>query len=155
METWEVELLNAFRNLQKQNVRYAKTSDCTDSYNCIAWAAEDNEDWWWPIPYEPHYYWPEVFPFSDDVSVFIKTFARFDYEPCDDGSFEPDYEKVAIYAVGRNVKHMARQKDTGMWTSKLGSFIDIDHATPQGIENKEYGDAVQYMKRPRQQRGGD
>lgn len=153
MEQWEVRLLRLFPNLQADY--YARTSDPTTNYNCIAWAAGDDEDWWWPVPHEPTHFWPEPFPLSEDIDVFIRTFAQFGFKPCDDGSLEPEYEKVAIYAAGRSVKHMARQRDTGVWTSKLGSFIDIDHGTPEGIESPDYGHVERYMKRPRQLRSRD
>lgn len=29
---------------------YKITSPDTIDYNCVAWAAEDQEKWWWPDP---------------------------------------------------------------------------------------------------------
>lgn len=44
--------------------------------------------------------------------------------------------------------HAARQLPNGLWTSKLGQLEDITHATPQVIAGSDYGEVMQFMKRP-------
>lgn len=121
------------------------TSPATDEYNCVAWAASDTEKWWWP---SEDGFWPAGLPLLETVENFTRAFQQLGYQPCDDGLFETDYEKVAIY-VGTDgrVKHMARQLDAHTWTSKLGQAWDIEHQTPQGVGCSTYGQATQFLKR--------
>jgi hypothetical protein len=68
------------------------------------------------------------------------------YEECENGDLEIGYQKVAIYAIGGSVKHMARQLPDGKWTSKLGQWVDISHAL-SGVEGIDYGKVVQFLKK--------
>ena len=82
------------------------------------------------------------------VSAFSAAFRSIGYEPCADGSIEEGIEKVAIYRLPTGqVRHMARQLSTGLWTSKIGGLEDIEHATPAELEGIEYGIVVQYLRR--------
>jgi hypothetical protein len=45
-----------FPNLAKAG--YQLTSPASLNYNCIAWAAGDDQQWWQPIS-GPGYYWPD------------------------------------------------------------------------------------------------
>lgn len=125
--------------------QYLVTSDSTDEYNCIAWAANDTERWWWP---HPDAYWPTNLPRVETLENFIRAFQTFGYERCEGGVLEAGYTKVAIYlnAQGRPT-HMARQLPPGKWTSKLGEAWDIEHQTVQGIEGNAYGQIGQYLKK--------
>jgi hypothetical protein len=128
------------------------TSSATYRYNCIGWAANDDQRWWWPTPKE--YFWPAGVPREVSVQAFVAAYATLGYEVCEDGSLDPNYEKVALY-WGPNVNgifeptHGARQKKNGRWTSKLGPANDIEHHTAQDVEGPEYGQVVQYLRRPR------
>ena len=126
---------------------FSVTSDHTCTYNCIAWAADDTENWWWP---SVEYYWPEGVPREETIEAFKLAFQTRGYEPCDDGDAESGYEKVAIYGSAGRPKHMARQLSNGAWTSKLGSAWDIEHTSLEGVESDEYGQPVRYLRRPRQ-----
>ena len=54
------------------------SSPASTDYNCIAWAAEDTTEWWWPDVYNPDSYWPYGHvPANDDVPSFI---TLYDYE---------------------------------------------------------------------------
>lgn len=141
---WRAWLVTNYPNLLKE--AHEKTSDDTPQYNCIAWAASENFRWWWP-QFHPYAYWPSAIPNEVTSDTFTAVFNGLGYEPCDDGRLEDGYEKVVIYELNGKPTHMARQEASGTWTSKLGPQIDIRHATPQGIENGEYGTAVKYMKR--------
>lgn len=108
-----------------KNTEYDITSPKTDDYNCIAHAANDDENFWWPAP---GHYWPSGMPLGDNIENFTKAFCEvLGYEVCSDGELEPGYLKLAIYAIGNDTKHMARQLSDGSWTSKLGVERDITH----------------------------
>ena len=112
---------------------YSETSLPDADYNCIAWAAGNTTEWWWP---------------GDTVDPFIEAFQNIGYHLCSNGQLEEGFEKVAIYADSTAVTHMARQLPSGQWTSKLGTSVDIEHATPAELEGGLYGNVVQYMRRP-------
>jgi hypothetical protein len=129
-----------------QNDAYKITREPTGDYNCIGWAAGDSWNWWWPSPDD---YWPDDVPRVNTIENFILAFRTLGYERCDNGNFESQYEKVALYAIADVPQHMARQLPSGMWVSKLGPQWDIQHAAADSVENSEYGQIVLYMRRPR------
>jgi hypothetical protein len=133
-----------FPNLRDDE--YEVTSPQTHEYNCVAWAAEDTENWWWPSVDD---HWPDGVPLVNTVDNFTLAFQRLGYEVCDDGTFEPQYERVALYANANGPQHMARQLASGAWTSKLGSEWDIQHPTAHAVEGDAYGEVVVYLRRPR------
>jgi hypothetical protein len=59
---------------------------------------------------------------------------------------EIEYEKIAIYEGADGPEHVARQKASGLWTSKMGKGVDIEH-TLEGLEGDFYGKVVKVMKR--------
>ena len=126
---------------------YQFTSPADEVYNCIAWAAGNSQDWWWPDA-RGRDYWPEGVPRVETVAAFIQAFACIDFVPCDNESYEPGFEKIALFATTRGQpKHAARQLVNGLWTSKLGRLEDIEHAL-HDLEGEEYGSVVQILKRP-------
>lgn len=73
---------------------------------------------------------------------------------CDRSRFEFWFERVALYELRGELKHMARQLRDGTWTSKCGGLEDITHFTLDALESlgphppkAEYGSPVLYMKR--------
>ena len=124
-------------------------SDFNTEYNCIAWAASDTTQWWWPDdPDIGEGYWPEEVPREVTIPAFIAAFNTRGYEQCDDGSLEPGFEKIAIY-VDQSFEptHAARQLPDGRWTSKFGDFEDVIHSNVSCIEGGLYGRVAVYMKR--------
>lgn len=124
---------------------FLATSPPTTSYNCIAWAANDNSRWYWPDPHG-YYFWPVDIPREENVRAFILLFESLGYIKCDNGNHEPEYQKVAIYALNDKPTHAARQLDNGMWTSKLGRQIDVQHNL-NNISGGVYGEVVQFLKK--------
>jgi hypothetical protein len=125
--------------------QYQEKSELTCAYNCIAFAAEDTENWWWP---SEDAFWP-VEIVDDSVASFEYAFkVSRNYEPCQDGQLEAGFQKVAVYAAGNRVKHMARQTDNGLWTSKLGFGWDISHHSTESLISSQYGDSISYLRRP-------
>ena len=129
---------------------HAITSPPTHEYNCIGWAAGEDDRFWWPEPH-PDSYWPPGIQRSESVKAFADAFATRGYERCDSSRLERNKEKVAIYAKGGRVTHMARQLPTGEWTSKIGKNIDITHSSAGVVGGGLYGDAVAFLSRPKQQ----
>ena len=125
------------------------------AYNCIAWAAGDDSQWWWPSEGD---YWPEEVPRKTTIEAFIKAFTTLGYAVCPNGNHEPGYEKVAIYTNEGKPTHATRQLATGKWTSKNGRGDDIEIDSPKHVEwdgkdiadGKEvlrYGRIARYMRR--------
>lgn len=126
---------------------YQITSPITPDYNCIAWAAESTTNPWWPVALNP-YFWPVAIPSTVSIQTFVDGFTTLGYEPCENSEFEDGFEKVAIYAdQNGEPTHMARQLESGAWTSKLGNLEDIEHQTLGGVEGDSYGQAVRFLKR--------
>ena len=145
-------LLAKYRQLRD----FRETSAATSNYNCIAWAAGDVTRWWWPDDQSQFYtsYWPDGVPRNETPQCFTVAFRQeLGYEECADGALEPGVEKVAIYVNGRGqVTHMARQLESGLWTSKLGRSVDIEHQRLSELEGDvepEYGTATVYLRRRR------
>ena len=140
-----------FPRLSRRN--HTVTSNETDEYNCVAWAAGDDENWWWPLP---DYYWPSGIPRESTLSAFAQAYQTLGYEVCVDDSIEQGFEKIAIYALPDTPPtptHVARQLPNGRWTSKLGSWEDIEHREPGSLEGithqYAYGYAQTFMRRTR------
>jgi len=125
------------------------TSDSDAGYNCIAWAAGQQNKWWWPVVPSgcPPYFWPPGVPRVRTLQAFVEAYATLGYGPCSDGNLEPGFEKVALYADAGGPTHAARQLSTGQWTSKLGPYVDIEHALV-GLNGGEYGDIACFLRRP-------
>ena len=125
---------------------YAITSPRDDGYNCIAWAAGDDRNWWWPSADEEDS-WPQGVARVETVAAFRDAFATLGYVACDHDQLEVGYEEIALFALAGAPKHAARQLPTGRWTSKLGWGQDIEHAL-HDLTGMVYGSVVLVMKRP-------
>ncbi|MEL7353907.1 MAG: hypothetical protein AAFN38_20965 [Cyanobacteria bacterium J06560_5] len=137
-----------FPNLARDG--YTITSPDTIDYNCVAWAAEANEEWWWPDAMEQEY-WPAGIPREETLPAFIAAFKTLGYEVCDGTSIETGFQKIAIYADAQQIpRHVARQLANGKWTSKIGQYEDIQHKTLEALtgEAPAYGTVAQIMKKP-------
>ena len=126
---------------------YAITSPSTFIYNCIAWAAGITDDWWWPDPMGVSA-WPSSARREETVSAFEQAFESLGYVTGANDTLEPDFEKVALYALAGTPKHAARQLPNGRWTSKLGELEDVEHSL-DGLVGTWYGNVVSILKRPR------
>jgi hypothetical protein len=126
-------------------------SDRTPRYNCIAWAAGDDNRPWWPRddPLAP-YYWPFL-DGDETLDNFVRAFESLGYTECTpDGSIEDGVEKIAIYADALDVpQHAAKSLPNGMWTSKMGNGEDIEHATLGIVAGREYGQPKRFLKKSR------
>ena len=126
---------------------FAIMSPETPDYNCIAWAAGDNEAWWEPDPFNLGF-WPSNVSREFTINAYIKAYETLGYTRCENAEHEESFEKVVIF-VNPNGKptHAARQLHSGKWTSKLGQLEDIEHNLA-GLIGSQYGSVGIYMKRP-------
>lgn len=125
------------------NTNYQVTSPATTNYNCIAWAAGEDQFWWWPGKF-----WPKDVPPAVTKISFIKAFADKGYEECSGPEVEVGFEKVCLYLKLGRPTHAARQLANGSWTSKLGMSFDISHEL-EGLEGSKYGKPAIYLRRAR------
>jgi len=125
---------------------YQVTSGATWDYNCIAFAAGIETEWWWPDP-NGDATWPEGVRREERIECFAEAFATLGYEVCERGELEPGFEKIAIYAAGGVPTHAAKQTPDGRWKSKLGGWEDIEHNTLKAVEEHVYGKVVLFMRR--------
>lgn len=127
---------------------YRVTSPATTAYNCIAWAAGDETDWWWPDMFGD-YYWPEEAPRIETMEAFVAAYGLLGYQPCQNTDLEPGFEKVAIYINANGAPtHAARQLSSGWWTSKLERLEDIEHKTLDSLNGELYGRVGLALRRP-------
>jgi hypothetical protein len=128
--------------------RFEITSPRTRFYNCIAWAAGETHRKWWPDKMKVEY-WPEGVPREATLAAFVAAYATLGYQICENGDFEADFEKIAVFTKPAGTPtHAARQLPSGTWTSKLGDEEDIEHEL-RGVEGARYGSVRQFMKRPK------
>jgi hypothetical protein len=105
--------------------RYKVTSPSSSDYNCAAWAAHEDDRWWWPDSAGIGY-WPDTSDREENVEAFVQVFTALGYAPCDGHELEPGFEKIAIFVNSSGAPtHMARQLSDGRWTSKLGSLSTV------------------------------
>ena len=151
-------LENAFENLRESGYHKYPISSKTPEfkgYNCIAWAAGDDQKRWWPHKENPFlFFWPPHLQREKENQETLENFIRaFEWKGyrrgCINGKLEKGIEKIAIYTIAGIPKHAARQLESGRWTSKCGNSEDIQHETLLGVEGKIYGKAVYFMHRRR------
>jgi len=133
-----------FPNLTQVNHRVV--SPATTEYNCIAWAAERQDRWWWPDLMGTAF-WPPGVPREETLTAFEMAYGTLGFVACADDGLEAGFRKVAVYAKTGTPTHAARQLSDGRWTSKLGEWEDIEHATLQALEGGVYGTVALIMRR--------
>src|ERR1700733_6526305 len=130
-------LVSKFRKLPADGA--VKTSEATDQYNCIAWAANrDTEHWWQPTLEEPWDYWPPGIPDDCSFESFVLIFENQGFKKCAlDSRFEFFYKKIALYGDDGGFTHVCDQLNSGAWTSKLAKFEDITHNSLEALEGDD------------------
>jgi len=144
------ELASELPNLSDSNSRV--TSRDTPRYNCIAWAAGEDFRNWWPDLMGIGY-WPPSIPREEKMPAFVRAYETLNFRLCIGGVLENGIEKLALYGKRRGEDviptHAALQLESGEWTSKLGRFEDISHASVEDVYGPCYGEVIFYMARPR------
>ena len=137
-----------FPNLNQ--AEYLVTSEETPSYNCIAWAAGDDSQCWDPTSGRRNY-WPDSVPREATLNSFKAVFETLGYRECETADRELDFEKIAIFVDNYgSPSHVARQLSNGNWTSKLGTWEDIEHQYLEALAGTAsmYGVVTLVMRRP-------
>lgn len=128
--------------------RYQITSPTDDDYNCIAFAAGCDTEWW---SHQPGYRWPAQR--TPLINALVAVFAGLGYENREpsDNAIEAGYDKVALYVKRGMWCHAARQLPSGKWRSKLGPDEDIEHDTPECLcgDGNAYGAVHCIMRKAR------
>lgn len=122
-----------------------KTSDATPLYNCIAWAFGDNTRHWWPNAARS--FWPLATQGLSPMEAFMAWFSADGWTLTTDDSFSAEFIKVALYSKNGDPTHASRLIGDGVWTSKLGPFIDISHGFLD-LNGPEYGSVHNIFMKP-------
>jgi hypothetical protein len=88
-------------------------------------------------------------PREESIAAFVNAFATLGYVQWSSGILESGVEKVALYGSGNTPKHASRQLVNGMWTSKLGPALDIEHTTADAVAGGIYGEVILFLGRHR------
>jgi hypothetical protein len=118
-------------------------SRATNRYNCIAWAAGNTTQKWWPDRFGIGY-WPPNLVREETVAAFVRAYGTLGYVPCADSALEAGIEKIALFVERGGdgepaPTHAAIQLENGHWSSKLGDFEDITHFTLECLQGPLYG----------------
>lgn len=121
----------------------------TIDYNCIAWAAGEDNRWWEPDPMQ-NYYWPPQAPRLYTLDAVIKAYESIGFAVCQDGTLEAGFIKIALFVDAHTIPtHAARLLPNGKWTSKCGNWEDIEHDLTEVCRSPlNYGSIACYMKKP-------
>ncbi len=136
-----------WKNLvENGNFRY--TSPKKKAYNCLAWAIGISNLQIDMLYFRDVY---ELDPNTLDHSAngYAECINRYyGFEICDSAEVEDGFEKIALYEDNRrDFTHAARQLDNGKWTSKMGTYEDIEHDDLDAVAGAFYGKPSVYMKR--------
>jgi hypothetical protein len=124
---------------------FTVTGPASEDYNCFAHAVGRDDVWAWP---EKSSHWLAGVPRDDTVESVVVGLGLFGYQVCETGDCEAGFEKVCVYALEDDPRHVSRQLPSGEWTSKLGRGVVITHVLA-GLEGDCYGRPVMVMKRSR------
>ena len=127
------------------DVESKKTSVKTPIYNCIAWAFKDSQRHWWPN--QKRSFWPIDVNGLTDIEAFEQWLKKDGWEETSEDGFEQGFKKIALYILNGEPTHAARIIDNGIWTSKLGSDIDLSHSLTE-LNGPSYGSAMRFFKKP-------
>lgn len=141
------DLTSRFPKLDARNHRVTSRED--PGYNCVAWAAGDPTRWWDHTWYG---YWLNGVVSNSSIEAYVKLFRALGFEPSGDSKPEPGFEKIALYAKNGEFTHVARQLESGTWTSKLGMLEDIEHNDLDSLASDSYGRPLVFLRRRRENR---
>lgn len=148
-EMTEVQRLFYWPNLSKKS--YRKTSEWSLNYNCVSWAVGLTSRRIDSGGYS--YEWPSNLPKDHSLKAYIKLFELYGFVVCDNWDLEVDKEKIALFEDEFGLfKHVARQLDSGLWSSKMGDLEDIEHHTLDNVNGWFYGNATIIMCRKKKVR---
>jgi len=137
-------LEDIFPNLK--GTPYQITSPFDVDYNCIAWAAEDSNNWWEPDPFN-QYFWPSGIGRHYSLRSYQQAYELIGFQICESVAYNKLYDRIALFSdIEGRPTHATRQLASGFWTSKLGRDVDIEHEL-HAIEGEFYGHVFCIMER--------
>jgi hypothetical protein len=120
----------------------------TTRYNCLAWAVRDEDKPWYPRGDPRKSRWPADAPETLDIPSVVRTLELVGYEVCPPGDGDPDFERIVLFEDTEGFfAHAARQLPDGRWTSKLGTWEDIEHDDPECLEGGDYGSISCFLRK--------
>jgi len=122
------------------------TSPPDPRYNCIAWAAGDNQRWWEPDRMGL-YYWPSSVPREYTLEALRGAFESLGFTTSVTDDFDPSATRVSLFAKGSQPTHASRQLSPSEWTSKIGPNVDISHEL-HALVGSSYGAPSIMLRRP-------
>lgn len=141
-------LLTVFPGLRNSNFNINDIKSQKDNkYNCIAFAAGDTNNLWWPAG---RGYWPHGVSRTVTLDAFTAAFETLGYTVCENELYEEEFVKIAIFVKEDGLPtHAALQSANGRWTSKCGKYKDIEHDLNALCgPHPAYGKIARYMKKP-------
>ena len=121
------------------------TSPPTARYNCIAWAADQTDVWWWPSSFpQPGCYWPPNAPRNNSLTSFLSAYGTLGYVPIGAGDIDNYQRVIAITGQDGKVLHAMKRLPDGRWSSKLGKSFDIVHGLNE-LDGNTYGTVIGFM----------
>lgn len=146
-------LANVFPDLAN-DANFRILSECTDVYNCIAWAMGYTDRWVDHFIGAGHW-WPNGVARNTNPETLIAAFQAEGFEISENYLFEEGYSKVVLYKNTDKEEwtHAARIITSEIEYSKFGRAWDGQHShnvlcrTSNGKEQQSYGVAYAYMKR--------
>jgi hypothetical protein len=126
--------------------QFRETSPARNRCNCFGWVVQDEERPWYPRGEPDRSFWPDGV--RDDFTV--EAYATRGFSPCENGDMETDLEKIALYVdEDGEPSHAALQLHDGRWSSKMGTWEDIEHPDTACLEGGTYGVVALYLQRSR------
>ena len=127
-------------------------SPIDSKYNCVAWAVHSEINngyptcWWEPDPLNL-YYWPPSLKRGDySVKAYKAMFESLGYKTCTREDLDTKHKNIAVFEDQGRFKHVCRQRNSSIWTSKLGPKQDIDHQL-EAVSGKAYGIPTIYLQK--------
>ena len=140
--SWADLLTNEFPNLYSEGFEILEP--LSQRYNCVAYAAGDISQWWWPDRIN---YWPPWATRDNRMESLKEVFAGLGYEQCNGDSLEDGYQKVALYELQGRFQHIVAQTLNGLWRSKMGQGPVMEHRNPESLSGGMYGTPTVFMRR--------
>lgn len=114
-------------------------------YNCFAYVLDIYDEWHGPTTGSCPI---DKIKRSSRIDNITDYFKIFGYELCDNGEYEKDFDKIAIYVKKGFVTHVSRQY-ANKWRIKLGPGYLIEHELKwlTGYDAENYGDIGAIIKR--------
>lgn len=137
--------VDVFGESLAQDKNFVLTSPTTYLYNCIAYAL-GMQDRWVDSSDLPWHWWPPIAKGWRDIDL-VNAFKYFGFEECGmDDTFQPDYDKVALYHNADGWTHAARIVGNGIYHSKFGASYDGTHSNGNVLQT-QYGSVFVIMRR--------